>query len=288
MAADEGENIGEIARMTEQAITTHSNHFEIRVIDGASTDDTVARAPQEGARPRTIVVGSRCIVGGGYSGPLHRDLLPRGLSMLLPLCLRIPVAELSGEYCVYAREAKEPTSSTIEDLSVLLEILIRGVNNEFEIREVSLQYHPRKEGTSKARSVAFAHSPLAMLRKMRILPNDCTAANYEDRAINSLNLIQRWWQGKRFLITQSLFGESSKYRDLLDISCGNTQIIQWLTHRVAFGFSPRKLRSLRHTNQSATSSFSTEHTRSIPHAENIMRANRRPGFIGNGLTIQRF
>lgn len=201
------------------------------------------------ARPGAIVVGSRWMAGGGYSGPFHRGLLSRVLSVIFSVALRIPIADLSSGYRVYARETIDQPSYTSEDFSILLEMLIRAVNNGYEVTEVPLHYQPRKEGTSKARLLAFAQSYLATLRKMWLLRNDGTSADYEDRAFNSLNLIQRWWQRKRFSLVRSFLGESSKKGDILDIGCGSSKIIQSLTHGVAFDSSLKKLRFLRNTNQ---------------------------------------
>lgn len=128
-------------------------------------------------------------------------------------------------------------------------MLIRAVNNGYEVIEVPLHYQPRRTGSSKARLFAFARSYLATLGRMWLLRNDGQSADYENRAFFSLNLIQRWWQRKRFAIIRSFLGELSNREDILDIGCGGSKIIQSLPHAVAFDFSLRKLRFLAHSNK---------------------------------------
>ncbi len=296
MARNEGGNIGEVVRITADALSKRGSPFEIIIIDGASTDDTVVRASEAGARviaqqsqgyaqglleglsavrgryvvtldgdcshdpalldrflaaarPGTIVVGSRWMAGGGYSGPLHRGLLSRALSLIFSVGLRIPLTDLSSGYRVYARETIDPHSYSSQDFSILLEMLIRAVNNGYEVTEVPLHYQPRKEGSSKARLIAFGRSYLTTLRKMWLLRNDGTSADYEDRAFNSLNLIQRWWQRRRFSTIRSLLGELPEQGELLDIGCGSSKITQSIPSGVAFDSSLRKLRFLSHSHQ---------------------------------------
>ncbi|MFN5064025.1 MAG: glycosyltransferase [Pseudomonadota bacterium] len=295
MTLNEGQSIAEIVEQVGKELQQAGKRYEIVVVDGGSSDDTVAQASSAGARvvvqrsrgyaagliegfrevsgrfvitldgdcshdprligklletarPGAIVVGSRWIKGGSFAGPFHRGLLSRVLSFVFSGVLRIPVADISSGYRLYASEILTPSRYSSQDFSILVEILIRAKNDGYEITEVPLKYKQRKFGISNAKLFRFAMSYLATLKSMWLLRHDANGADYDNRAYNSLNIVQRWWQRARYRKIRRLLG---KYRDtgeVLDVGCGSSKIIQSLPHATAFDASLKKLRFLATTN----------------------------------------
>lgn len=195
-----------------------------------------------------IIVGSRWIAGGSFSGPLHRHLLSRLLNLIFRRALSLPVIDSSSGYRLYRRSLFKPADYSARDFSILEEILVKAVSDGYSIAEEPMTYQARKAGSSHARLAAFALSYLKTLGHLWLLRNDSGSADYDHRAYDSPNLVQRWWQRKRYKNIMSLLGPHAQTGAVLDVGCGSSRIIQSLPHAVALDLSPAKLRFLKRTN----------------------------------------
>jgi glycosyltransferase involved in cell wall biosynthesis len=295
MALDEAGNIEPVVTDVGKELLSLGVTYEIVVVDGGSSDDTVQLATNAGARvvPQTskgyaagliqglqslrgryvitldgdcshdptlikellrattsgcIVIGSRWMSGGSFKGPLHRQILSRLLNRVFTAVLHIPATDISSGYRLYARETLYPNEYQSRDFSILEEILVRARMEGFNLREIPLHYKQRKDGASHARLAAFALSYLTTLRRMWMLRHDAGAADYDHRAYDSLNLVQRWWQRSRFKNIRAMMQGYWFRGDVLDVGCGSSRIIQNLKHAVALDTSVKKLRFLGDTN----------------------------------------
>ncbi len=294
LTLNEAGNIGGVVQgVIAQCQTLNVSH-EVVVIDGGSTDSTVAEAsaagarvlPQEGpgyanafhtglqalkgryvltldgdgshpaalvpqllaAREQAdVVVGSRWMAGGSFAGPRIREVLSRLLNTVFQRLLRLPVRDLSSGYRLYRRDVlREHYQSP--GFAVLEEVLVRAYIDGFRITEVPLQYQPRGAGCSHARPVKLAFIFLATLWRMWLLRRTANGADYDHRAFDSLNPVQRWWQRSRFKNIRYLMGPYWSAGRVLDVGCGSSRIIQTLKHAVAFDRGMPKLRYLGKTN----------------------------------------
>ncbi len=295
MALDEAGNIELVVCDVSKELQSLGVTYEIVVVDGGSSDDTVQLATKTGARVVSqtskgyaagliqglkslrgryvitldgdcshdptlikellraaasgcIVIGSRWMTGGSFDGPLHRQILSRLLSRVFTAVLHIPATDISSGYRLYARETLYPDEYRSQDFSILEEILVRARMEGFNLREIPLRYKQRKEGASHARLAAFALSYLITLKRMWMLRHDAGAADYDHRAYDSLNLVQRWWQRTRLKNIRAMMQGFWFRGDVLDVGCGSSRIIQTLKHAVALDASVKKLRFLGETN----------------------------------------
>lgn len=195
-----------------------------------------------------IIVGSRWIKGGSFAGPIHRHLLSRLLNLIFRRALSLPVIDSSSGYRLYKRALFKPADYSSRDFSILEEILVKAVSDGYSIAEEPMTYQARKAGSSHARLFAFALSYLKTLGHLWMLRNNAGSADYDSRAYDSPNLIQRWWQRKRYRNIMSLLGPYAKTGRVLDVGCGSSRIIQSLPHAVALDVSAAKLRFLKRSN----------------------------------------
>lgn len=221
----------------------------VLTLDGdCSHDPLLVKELIRAAAPGCIVIGSRWMPGGSFEGPWVRKILSRVLNAVFTRVLHIPVADISSGYRLYAREALFPDEYRSQDFSILEEVLVRARTEGFDLREIPLRFKPRKDGESNVRLCAFAMSYLATLGRMWMLRHDANAADYDYRAYDSLNLVQRWWQRMRYRNIRALMQGHWFRGDVLDVGCGSSRIIQTLGHAVAFDVSLKKLRFLKNTN----------------------------------------
>lgn len=195
-----------------------------------------------------IMVGSRWIKGGMFEGPVHRHILSRILNLVFQRALTLPVVDSSSGYRIYRHDILDPAKYQSLNFSILEEILVKAVTDGYSVTEKPLQYRARRAGSSHARLIAFAASYLKTLAHLWMIRNDSGASDYDSRAFDSPNLIQRWWQRQRHRNIMSLLGPFTKEGLILDVGCGSSRIIQSLPHAVALDISMPKLRFLQHTN----------------------------------------
>jgi dolichol-phosphate mannosyltransferase len=196
-----------------------------------------------------IVIGSRWIQGGSFEGPVWRGALSRLLNLIFQRLLALPISDISSGYRLYRRHALQPHTYRCQDFSVLEEVIVQALVEGFSITEVPLQYKPRQSGSSHVQLASFALSYLSTLRKMWLIRHDANGADYDHRAFDSRNVVQRWWQRRRFKNITELLGEHAHRGAVLDVGCGSSRIIQSLPHAVAYDYSLRKLSFLSKTNK---------------------------------------
>jgi len=194
-----------------------------------------------------VVVGSRWMKGGSFTGPRLREVLSRLLNAVFQRLLGLPVQDISSGYRLYRRDVLRGQYDS-PGFAVLEEVLVRAYIDGFRIVEVPLQYQPRGAGCSHARPVKLAFIFLATLWRMWLLRRTANGADYDHRAFDSLNPVQRWWQRARFKNIRALMGPYWSAGRVLDVGCGSSRIIQTLKHAVAFDRGMPKLRYLGRTN----------------------------------------
>jgi dolichol-phosphate mannosyltransferase len=201
------------------------------------------------SKSNRIVVGSRWMTGGSFSGSPLRGTLSRLLSTIFRWVLKLPVKDISSGYRLYHREILTPRKYAGRDFSVLQEILVRALSEGHSVCETPLQYAERKHGKSHVSLARFALSYARTLGRMWMIRSDAGSCDYDSRAYDSWNLVQRFWQRRRYKNIMGLLGEYRTTGSLLDIGCGSSRIIQNLPHAVAFDASFSKLRGLVCTNK---------------------------------------
>jgi dolichol-phosphate mannosyltransferase len=215
-----------------------------------------------------VVIGSRWVPGGSFNGPKVRGLLSRTLNHVFRRILAIPVADLSSGYRLYSRRVLENQKYRCQDFSVLEEIIVQATNEGFTIEEVPLQFFPRNSGRSNVQLAKFALSFSKALYLLWKIRRDAGACDYDHRAFDSLNLVQRWWQRSRYANIMGWLQPFLRSGEVLDIGCGSSRIIQSLPHAVAFDLSLRKLRYLARSNPLRVCGSSFE----LPFADGVFDA----------------
>lgn len=196
-----------------------------------------------------IVVGSRWMSGGSFAGAFGRGILSRILSQVFRRILSLPVQDVSSGYRLYHREILRPAEYTANDFSILQEVLIRALSAGHAVGEVPLKYAERTAGKSHVALASFAVSYVKTLARMWLLRNGAECSDYDARAYDSWNLLQRFWQRQRFKKVMRLLGEYRTSGAVIDIGCGSSRITQTLSHCLAFDHSLPKLRALAATNK---------------------------------------
>jgi glycosyltransferase involved in cell wall biosynthesis len=175
-------------------------HVEILVVDGNSTDKTVAVAEAGGARvltqkgrglggalregllaanaPWIAVVdadGSHppeilaYIPGGSAAMGLLRQVLSRALNLVSRVVLRLPVRDASGGFRLYSAELARAAcaDASANDFTIQQELLVAILSRGGKVLEIPFRYEPRLDGASKASAVRLAPAYVRMLLKLR-------------------------------------------------------------------------------------------------------------------------
>lgn len=200
------------------------------------------------ARPGQILIGSNLIKRGGLVAPSCRRVLSRLLSYVSSVCLNLPIKDVLSGCRLYARETLQPKEYEADDFSIRIEPLVRAIAAGYRVVEIPLPYKGRAAMTPQGGLLWLAKSFTPAIKKMWLLRHDANAADYDNRAFDSKNLIQRFWQRRRYLNIRSLAEEYLSKGSVLDVGCGSSRIIQSIPHAVAFDASLKKLRYLESTN----------------------------------------
>jgi dolichol-phosphate mannosyltransferase len=195
-----------------------------------------------------VVIGSRWIQGGSFHGPLLRKYLSKLLNYISRVVIDLPIRDISSGYRLYRADFVKNLTLTSKDFSILEEVIVKGANEGRRFSEIPLTYRPRKEGHSNARFFKFLSSFMKMFCRSWVERRSASSADYDNRAYNSLNIIQRLWQRKRFTNIRELLGAFTTSGIVVDIGCGSSKIIQSIPHAIALDFSMKKLRCIRKTN----------------------------------------
>lgn len=191
--------------------------------------------------PMGIGIASRYIAGGRAAmGPL-RTVLSRALSAWFKRGLSVGVHDVSSGFRIYPSSVLERLKTRAADFDVLPELLVRAHAEGWQVREVPLDYAPRRAGRSKARLLRLAVAYLRTFASLWRLRNSIAAADYDERAFDSAIPLQRAWQRRRYAI---VLARATGGR-VLDVGCGSSRILRDLPHVVGIDISQRKLRYMR-------------------------------------------
>ncbi len=190
-----------------------------------------------------VLIASRYVPGGEARMPLARALLSRVLNRFFALGLGVPLRDLSSGFRLYRKGAIGAEAVAARDFDVLPEIVIRAYKKGWRVKEVPFRYEPRVHGSSNARIIPFGFAYLATFRRLFVLRNSVVAADYEDRAFDSLIPLQRYWQRRRRRLVTELARDA---RRVLDVGCGSSRILAALPPTsVGVDVLPEKLRRAR-------------------------------------------
>jgi dolichol-phosphate mannosyltransferase len=189
-----------------------------------------------------VLIASRYVAGGSARMPLVRALLSRVLNRFFAIGLGVPLRDLSSGFRLYRASALALADVKARDFDVLPEIVVRAYTRGWTVAEIPFRYEPRAHGSSNARIVPFGLAYLRTFRALWAMRNSVAAADYEDRAFDSLIPLQRYWQRRRYRLVTGLVGE----RRTLDVGCGSSRILGGLQRSsVGVDVSAGKLRRAR-------------------------------------------
>jgi len=190
-----------------------------------------------------IVVASRYLPGSGFEAPWIRRLLSRVLNLTYRRLLSLPVRDLSSGFRLYRTDAVRAIPIVGTNFESLPELLIRAVLEGRTIAEVPFDYAPRREGRSHVHFLTFALCYLRTLHQMWSLRSSIAAADYDERAFDSLIPLQRYWQRRRHEVVLRWIRDCPGV--VLDVGCGSSRIVQDLDRVVGLDVLASKLRYLR-------------------------------------------
>lgn len=169
-----------------------------------------------------VLIASRYVPGGSARMPLVRALLSRVLNRFFALGLGVPLRDLSSGFRLYRRSALDLRALVARDFDVLPEIVVRAYTEGWRVKEIPFRYEPRAHGSSNARIVPFGLAYLRTFRTLWSLRNSVLAADYEDRAFDSVVPLQRYWQRRR---QHSVVRLLEAGRRTLDVGCGSSRLL---------------------------------------------------------------
>jgi dolichol-phosphate mannosyltransferase len=190
-----------------------------------------------------VIIASRYVQGGRAEMPRGRYLLSRILNGFFSRGLSLQLRDMSSGFRLYSAAVIRNQEYAALDFDILQRILVQAYAEGWRIREVPFAYAPRRHGASHARVVRFGLAYLRTFLQLWKLRNSILAADYDDRAHDSVIWLQRYWQRSRHKhVTELIAGEGP----VLDVGCGSSRIISSLPHgSVAMDVLLRKLRYAR-------------------------------------------
>ncbi len=169
-----------------------------------------------------VIIGSRYVLGGRAEMPAARRLSSRILNLVFSRGLSLPIRDMSSGFRLYKTQVVQGQSYVARDFDILQEILVMAYAEGWRVREIPLAYAPRRHGSAYARIIRFG---LAYLRTFWALwkrRNSILAADYDDRAFDSVIFLQRHWQRSRFRHVVELTAAQGR---ALDVGCGSSRMI---------------------------------------------------------------
>ena len=189
-----------------------------------------------------VLIASRYVPGGRADMSRFRRLLSHILNRTYSRVLSLPFRDLSSGFRIYHRDVLMGLTLVARDFDVLEEILIRVHAEGWRILEIPFHYMSRGSGSSHVRLFRFGWAFAKTLVRMWRLRNSVAAADYDHRAFDSPIWLQRYWQRARHRI---VLGFLEDRKDVLDIGCGSSRIIQSLPDVVGLDILQHKLRWLK-------------------------------------------
>jgi dolichol-phosphate mannosyltransferase len=190
-----------------------------------------------------VVVASRYVPGAGFQAPWIRKLLSRVLNLAYRRLLSLPVRDLSSGFRLYRTESVRGIPLSGTNFESLPELLIKAVLDGRTTAEVPFDYAPRREGRSHVHFLTFGLCYLKTLRRMWSLRSSIAAADYDERAHDSIIPLQRYWQRRRHEVVLRWMRGCPGV--VLDVGCGSSRIVQDLERVVGLDVLASKLRYLR-------------------------------------------
>lgn len=117
-----------------------------------------------------IIIASRYVKGGSSEAPLSRQWMSMVLNFIYKSVLSLPVKDLSSGFRLYRKDVLSPETYISKDYNIIQEILIKALQRNCKIKEIALNYCPRRAGVSHARVLHLAYyylKSLYLLRKIR-------------------------------------------------------------------------------------------------------------------------
>jgi len=188
-----------------------------------------------------VIIASRYIRNGHSRDIFSRKLMSLLLNKTFKLVVSLPVEDVSSGFRLYRREVLESIDIEVANYNVLQEILLKLYVKGYSIKEISFHYKPRYKGRSKARIIRSGLEYFRYLPVAWRLRNSIRSADYEERAFHSRNLLQKYWQRKRYEIIVDAVGNA---KDVLDSGSGSSMIMEALPHALALDIQMNKLRFL--------------------------------------------
>jgi len=192
--------------------------------------------------PLVIGIASRYIRGGSSTTSLFRSVVSRALNVVFARGLSLPARDLSSGFRIYHTSATRRFAARASDFDILPEILVRAFASGWRIVEVPFHYRPRASGRSKARVLRLGLAYVRTFASLWRLRNSIEAADYDERAYDSIVPLQRYWQRRRHAI---ITRNSRPGGRVLDVGCGSSRIIRDLGDVVGLDVSVNRLRYMR-------------------------------------------
>lgn len=188
--------------------------------------------------PLAIGIASRYVPGGAARTSRTRIVLSRLLNVVFARGLSLPVRDLSSGFRIYPRRVAQLLEPRGDDFDILPELLVRAHIAGWRIREIPFDYAPRHAGRSKARLLRLGGAYLRTFARLWRLRNSIAAADYDERAFDSVIPLQRYWQRTR----HALVTRVARHGPILDVGCGSSRILRDLPGAVGLDISFQKLR----------------------------------------------
>src|SRR2546425_6445232 len=141
--------------------------------------------------PLAIGIASRYVPGGSATTSRFRSFLSRLLNVVFARGLALPVRDLSSGFRIYPASAARRLQARASDFDILIELLVRAYAGGWRIVEIPFHYAPRQAGSSKARILRLGRAYARQLVSLWRLRNSIEAADYDERAFNSIVPLQR-------------------------------------------------------------------------------------------------
>jgi SAM-dependent methyltransferase len=189
-----------------------------------------------------IAIGSRFVEGGEARVPALRHTLSRALNRVFSRGLSLRVRDMSSGLRLY-RAAAIARTTRATGFDLLQEILVRAYAEGWRVREVAIVYAPVDSTRAYRRLWGFGLDYGRTFYALWKLRNSILAADYDDRAHDSVIPLQRYWQRQRFKHVTELVGRDER---VCDVGCGSSRIIGALpAGSVGVDVLRRKLRYAR-------------------------------------------
>lgn len=187
-----------------------------------------------------VIVASRYVLGGTAHMPIGRYVLSRTLNAVFGRGLSLGIRDMSSGFRLYNASVLRGQVFDARDFDILQEILVRAYAEGWRIRELAFAYAPRKYGSSSAAVLRFGIAYLRTFGSLWKLRNSILAADYDNRAFDSVIWLQRFWQRSRYRHIVELTAGQGR---VLDVGCGSSRIISALRpDSVALDILHRKVR----------------------------------------------